>query len=279
MHDGRNKSQDTSIWKNARLIVLVFSLAILLTSYFYFNHLSKQTKPLDDLYSVLHQQGYHPNIGLSGIFSTGTIIQTLESSKDGQTVVINPPIVIMWGEECFPGLHPVSSGFALPDTYSSLSNTLQLDSASIGRFIGGLTIDNKMARSQVLRLENVHVLTFAKGDLSQQLSNKCVDVLSRSISEGDKAEWFGVINETVVADQLYYEIHWQDETAAEIRQQELEQIKSTLAQIVNVAQPSQTDTEGIKIGLGSESSTVISVQGPVILAYRTRPLQPVYADE
>lgn len=279
----QNKSvrrQDVLVRNRRRLTILIVSLAVVVVVvYFYSTDLAKKQRLLQDLYGVLQQQGYQPNIGLSSAITPGTVVQTIELDKDGQQKTITPALVVLWGKDCFPDRRPISSNFALPDTSSNLSSSLQLDAPSIDRFLVGLTIDNNLVINQKLKMDNVHVLTFAKGDLSQQFSQKCVDALSRSISEGDRVDWFSVVNETIVADGLYYEIHWQDSTTAKIRHQKLEQIQSKLAQVLTSSHTSQDNAEGVKVVSTSESSSVISVTGSVVLAYRIRPLQPVYGDE
>lgn len=272
-------SQRNILRRNMKPVIFLIIVVALSISYYFISHTLKQNQALDNLYQILQKQGYQPNISFSGVYTPGTVIQTTEADNDGKTHLISPPVVLLWGDDCFPNKTPVSSSYTLPDSSSNFSTSLQLDAQAIEKFMPGFGIDNNIIATHKLSMENVHVLTFAKADLTQQFSDKCVNALSRSINEGDQIEWFSIINEAVVSDGLHYEIHWREKISAEIRSQTTEQIKTKLTSIFTPRQAMKDTGHDINLSSISESRSLFSATGPVILAYRVRPLQPVYEEQ
>lgn len=270
--------QHNILRRNTKLVIFLIIVAALSISYFLNTHSLKQSQALEDLYQVLQKQGYQPNISFSGVFTPGTVIQTIEADIKGKTRSISPPVIFLWRDDCFPNKTPVSSNYTLPESSSNSSTSLQLDAQAIGRFLPGFGVDNNIIAHHKLNMENVHISTFAKADLTQQFSDKCVNALSRSINEGDQIEWFSVIHEAVVADGFHYEIQWREKISGDIRNQTTEQIKSKLASIFVPHKEEKNKNQVIKLSSISASRTLFSANSPVTLAYRVRPLQPVYED-
>jgi len=128
-----------------------------------------------------------------------------------------------------------------------------------------------------LDLENPQVYTFAKGDLSRQFSEKCVQALANALEDGDKPEWFSVIIEAVIVDTLTLEMNWRSGSSVEgrvaQRNQVMQQLGSILGSYSKGFRPPEAELELLT---DNEKQSVIKTKGPVIIGYRSRPLQPVY---
>lgn len=222
------------------------------------------------------KQGYTPNAGFSGLYQPGAVIQTTERGPDGQEKALSTPLLFLRGESCFPGKTPIQSVYALPDSTGTSSASLKVGAKLVGRFLPSLTLDSTVVADYSLAFDNPHVLAFAKGDISQQFSQSCLRSFDRELKAGDKMEWFSVIQEVVAADALKLEISWKSGTKAEERVDARKKLQKSLSG-ASAARPAG----GIPFAADAEVSaeddrkTVLSVQGPVVIAYRARALYPV----
>jgi len=126
-------------------------------------------------------------------------------------------------------------------------------------------------------LENPQVEAFAKLELSEQFSEACVKALARELKAGARGEWFSVVQEAIVIDSLKFEIHWKTGTTVETRQKLKSTIEDTLSAIATSGKRRERASAELGLELDTEKTTVMSAQVPVVVGYRTRPLEPVYA--
>lgn len=226
-----------------------------------------------DFLKALEDQGYRLNSGLAGIYEPGNVIQVTEQSANGKERALPSPVVFLWGPDCFPDQAARVSPFVIADSSGRQSSSFSLGAGLIGKLLPSLNIDRKSVADYHMTLGNTTVHTIAKGDLSRNFSSSCVRKLSQAIEDGDRAEWFAVIVEAVKADSLDLEMTWAKGLSAGARVALLDSIQGQLGAVAGAAGPKAA------VGMVSDNanSSVIRAQGPLILGYRARPLQPVYA--
>jgi hypothetical protein len=260
-----------------RVIVGIAILALPVGLFLYFRH-SAHDKGINDFFALLEQYGYTPNVGFSGVFRPGNIIQVSEQGSDGKSRNLSRPLVVAWAEECFPGRLPRNLEFTIPEVRGHSSAGLILDSNIMNRLMPSLNMQDNIVADYSLTLENTRVQTFAKSDLSTEFSEPCVAALRTAIKAGDKVEWFRVIMEAVVADALTLQLDWKDNTSVEARENATRNAGKVLAQAGGAAAGSGHASE-LKVGVtkNDENQTVISAKGLVVIGYRARSLEPVMA--
>lgn len=224
-----------------------------------------------NLFELLERQGYQPNIGFSGIYKPGNLIQTQAPDRQGETQPLPTPLIFMWGKDCFPGQVPQVSPFLMPDSAGRSLDSFSLDASLVGLFLPMLKFDRSLISDYRIDLGEARVHTLAKGDLSERFSPRCVDALSRAMAAGDRIEWFTVIVEAVVVDSLNIEMNWQSGTAAAARLGFLEGLQQQLVSVLT-----GQDQGGLGLLTNNSHQSVLQAKGPVIIGYRMRPLQPVY---
>lgn len=268
-----NTQQGTS--RNYLKISFFFALGLLLVfaGFWGYMFISKSEKSAT-LSSILKKQGYTPNVGFSGVFSPGNVVQVKEQGADGNEHSLVTPVVFLWSSDCFPGMTPKVDPYVLPQISGTRSASLNIGTKALSRFIPSLQTDNKAVIAYTLKVVNPHVHTFAKGIISGQFSQKCVQAYDRQIKAGDKPEWFAVIVDAIIADQLTLEIEWNANTSAEARAEATRQATGALSRIQKTTSAGDKSPE-VSIRLKSEDKerTVIAAEGAVIIAYRARPLQ------
>lgn len=232
---------------------------------------------LSDIFDILQQQGYEANVGLSGIYEPGNVLQTAQAGTDGKADTLASPIVFAWGSDCFPDQSPRVAPFVLPDSQGAQANSISIGATMLSLFIPSLNFNRQSLANYQLDLENTRVHTFAKGDLSHQFSEKCVQALARAIEDGDKIEWFAIILEAVISDGMTLELNWQSGTAAEARAAQRNQAMQQLGSILSgYSEKLKGSGSGLAVTQDNAKKSVIKTNNPVIIGYRIRPLQPVY---
>ena len=232
---------------------------------------------LSDIFDILEQQGYEANVGLSGIYEPGNVLQTAQAGSDGQAVPLASPIIFAWGSDCFPDQSPRVAPFVLPDSQGAQANSISLGASMLSLFIPSLNFNRQSLANYHLDFENTSVYTFAKGDLSQQFSEKCVQSLARAIEAGENIELFAIIIESVIAEGMTLELNWQSGTAVEARTAQRNQAMQQLGSILSgYSEKLQGSSSGLEVTQDNAKKSVIKTDNPVIIGYRIRPLQPVY---
>ena len=232
---------------------------------------------LSDIFELLEQQGYEANVGLSGIYEAGNVLQTAQAGSDGKAEALATPIVFAWGSDCFPDQSPRVAPFVLPDSQGAQANSISVGASMLSLLVPSLNFNRQSLANYRLDLENTQVYTFAKGDLSQQFSEKCVQSLTRAIEAGDEAGWFAVILEAVISEGMTLELDWQSGTAVEARTAQRNQAMQQLGSILSgYSENLQKSGSGLEVTQDNAKKSVIKTDNPVIIGYRIRPLQPVY---
>jgi len=232
---------------------------------------------LSDIFEILEQQGYKANVGLSGIYEPGNVLQTAQEGADGQAAALASPIVFAWGSDCFPNHSPRVAPFVLPDSQGAQASSISIGASVLSLLIPSLNFNRQTLSNYRLDFENTQVYTFAKGDLSRRFSEKCVRALAQAVEDGDRTEWFAIIIEAVIADAMTLEMDWQSGSSLEARAAQQNQIMGQLGSILNgYSEGFRPPGAGLEVLQDNEKKSVIRTTSPLIVGYRIRPLQPVY---
>ena len=277
--------------------------------------------PASELLKQLAQEGYTANPGLSGLIDPGNVIQTAELGPNGQPRPLVPPLILAWASDCFPGQLPREGPFAVASGSGGSVRALALEGPDISKFIPNLRFEMGAVSQYRLSLRNPRIRAFAKTELSNRMSPKCVEALANALREGDRPEWYSMVIESVVVESLSLVITWNSGISADVRERVTAEAAKTVSDIPvlgNVSgggaqgtdqPPSQgTDATGqyrqggpypqqgapllptggprlsigtpsgpgakVRIAMIDEENTAIDLAGNVIVAYRTRPIQP-----
>ena len=233
----------------------------------------KQTEA--DVFALLQAKEYTPNPGFSGLYRPGNIIQVAEQGTSGEDHQLVVPVVFAWGSDCFPDQVPKTQEFTLSQGTGSLGGSLSVNRESTARLLPSLNLHSEMVADYSVKLENPHLLVFAKGDLSGDFSRPCVAKLKAAIRSGDKVEWFKVVLAAVVADAVTLEIRWKDNSSVDARNRVTENAKDAIGSKPSF-DASASANSGMNIALtnSSEKDTTMAAKGLVIIGYQARSIQP-----
>ena len=231
---------------------------------------------LTDLFALLTQQGYRANTGFSGNFEPGNIVRIAEAGPDGLGRPLATPVVFMWASDCFPGQAPRRTEFVIPESAGSSSAALTLGAGALRRWLPAFGIAESAASSYSLRLDDTAVQTFALGDLSGAFSDRCVRALEAAMKAGDAPAWFAIVVEAVIAEGLSMQVEWRGALDAGTRDSATEYVRDTLARLTRSNEGAAANSA--RVEAQDTRRTVIAADGPLIVAYRARPIQPRYAD-
>jgi hypothetical protein len=259
----------------AKRIWIVLGILGLMAAYgLYVTFFVKQERGIGDIFLILNEQGYTANVGLSGIYRPGNVIQLMEGGMDLPERQLLSPLLFLWGSDCFPGVEPRDSHFALPEYAGTSSASLSLEPNMLVRLLPRLRVESAAVADYSLKLENTRVQTIARADLSGRFSDRCVKALRQALDDGDKIGWFAVVVEAVVSDSLAFEVRWKVDSSAKARAALKNELQQTLASV----EGERGGANGLEINLAAddEKKTVILAKGLVVIGYRARPLQPQY---
>ncbi len=255
------------VWIGLGLLILVVGFAV-------YTRIIMPPTPIPDILEILEDQGYSANLGFSGVFRPGNVVQIIETGPNGKDRTLLTPVLFLWGADCFPSIKPRIDPFVLPQTRGTSSALLTVGAKALAKLVPTLQLDSQAIADYRLQIENPRVHTLAKGDLSGRFSEKCVQAYDQQLSAGDKPEWFAVILDAIVAEKLAFEMEWKADTTAGMRAKVKKQAEDFLTRILKTAILGKRES-GISVRLKREDRehTVISAEGAVIVGYRARPLQ------
>jgi hypothetical protein len=213
--------------------------------------------PLEDLETTLREKGYEPSVGLAGP-PPGTILQVARKGADGRMQPIQPPQVVLWADQCFPGKTPRSAPFPLPGRMGSRKT--DLDEAGALKLLPELSLS--AAKSWEVSLTNPHLQTFAKLDLSQGFSEECLVQLEKAFDSGEDPAQYATVLEAVVVDGLSLLVEWQ--AGAEGKG------KAAVGRAARSKEKIRVQASGEEKG-----KTRLDIQGPLILGYRMASMEAV----
>lgn len=213
--------------------------------------------PLKDLETELREKGYEPSVGLTGP-PPGTVLQVSRRGEDGSLQPIQPPQVVLWAGQCFPGKTPTSAPFPLPGRMGGRKTNFQ--EAGALKLLPELSMS--AAKSWEVSFTNPHLQTFAKLDLSQGFSDLCLARLEKAFESGEKPAQYATVLEAVVVDGLSLLVEWQAGAEGEGKVA-VERVRSK--------------GKEVKVQVSGEETgkTRLDIQGPLILAYRTASMEAV----
>ena len=245
-------------------------------AYFVYRKSTIPSQGMEDFVALLDQRGYTANVGFSGAFRPGNVIQVTEQGSDAKDRKLATPLVVAWADKCFPGRTPRTLEFTLPEFQGQSSADLTLSGNMLSRMMPSLNLDNNAVANYSLTLQNTRIQTFAKADLSSEFSAPCVTALQTAIDGGEKVEWLRVVMEAIVADTLTLQLDWKDNASVETRENVANGAGKTLTHTLAASNTSGGDSVlKIAVTKGDTKRTTLSAQGFVIVGYRARPLQPV----
>jgi hypothetical protein len=261
-----------------RLLWVLGVAALLVIGYGLLRSNIAQKQPADDLFALLQQQGYEANIGFSGTYAPGNIIQIKGKGADGREHPLNPPLVVLWRDQCFPGKTLKKSLYVLPESSGKQTAQLTLGAELLGRMLPALQLDSAIAADFHMKFAGTHVLSFAKLDLSQQFSAQCVQALQADLLLGNAIEWYAVVLEAIAADSIDFTIDWRENVSVAVRTTFKEKAEKALVAMIDQDKGAagQVPKGSVSLAADSTKTTVIKAAGLVIVGYRYRPLQPVY---
>ena len=255
--------------------IVVFAIPV---TYFVYRKYTIQNQGLQDFFVLLNQRGYTPNVGFSGVFRPGNVIQIAEQGSDSRDRELATPLVVAWADKCFPGRTPRTLEFTLPEFQGQSSADLTLSGKMLSRMMPSLNLENNAVASYSLTLENTRIQTFAKADLSSEFSAPCVAALQTAIDGGEKVEWLRVVVEAIVADALTLQVDWKDNASMESRENLANKASKALTRTTAASDAGGIDSALMVAFINSDTMPIsISAHGFVIVGYRARPLQPVLA--
>ncbi len=242
------------------LLILVPVLAAVVLGYALFLRPPKEPDAdFVDVFGVLADQGFTPNVGLSDLYQPGNVIQTRRAGADGKAHALPTPLPFLWAADCFPDLEPTESGFVVPESSGTTSASLRLGAQALARLIPDLTLADAAVASYGLELENTRIRTITSPQISRDFSPPCVAALLQARADGSPFEWFEVIVQAVVADALRFEMQWRSESSAEAR-----------AALSNRAGKALSSASAeVAVAADDEHQTVLRADGGVVLGYRT----------
>jgi len=261
------KFLNKSVWIGLALLMVVVGFIVYARVYM-------KPTPIPDIFKILQDQGYSANIGFSGVFGPGNVVQIAERGPNREERTLPTPVLFLWGADCFPGMTPRIDPFALPQTSGMSSASLNVGAEALAKLVPKLQVDSRAIVEYTLKIENLRVHTFAKGDLSGSFSDKCVHAYDRQISAGDKPEWFAIILDAVVAERLNFEMKWSADTSAKERAAATRDAEEALSQMLTTARPGKEAPEAsVQLKSQDQEHTIIAAEGPVFIGYRARPMQ------
>jgi len=255
----RRKKLGALPWR--RLLLAALAVVALVAGAIWIN----RPAPPEDLDAQLVQAGFELNPGFAASFRPGDVIQIVETDGKGGGRPLPRPVLFLRHEDCFPMQAPTTAAFALASRSGQRSGSLQVQGAVARRLLPGLRLSGQEVRSYALTIERPQVATLARADLSGRFAHTCVERFQEALDSGDRPAWFGTVNETVVADALTFTVEWHAKTSGEIRKRLASDLRRDLP---GVGGPVAT-------ALDSSEKTVLRAPGPVLLAYRYRPMEPV----
>jgi hypothetical protein len=245
--------------------------------YFVYRKNTIQNKGFEDFFVLLDQRGYTPNVGFSGVFRPGNIIQVSEQGSDVKDRQLATPLVVAWADKCFPGRTPRTLEFTLPEFRGQSSADLTLSGKMLSRMMPSLNLENNAVASYSLTLEDTRIQSFAKTDLSSEFSAPCVAALQTAIDGGEKVEWLRVVVEAIVADALTLQVDWKDNASMETRENVANTASKALSRTAAASNADDNSELKVAVTKSDTKQTTVSAKGFVIIGYRARPLQPVVA--
>jgi hypothetical protein len=254
----RKKKAVAAAARRHRALYLAGGLALVVSAYFLWVHyrVLPPERPVDILPRILEEQGFTLNAGLSDLYQPGDVIQVADASG-----AINTPF--LRGSFCFKDLEIEASDYALPvEMTSDASAALQVGGKGLGRFLPELGMENESVGRFRLELDRPRLLIALRGDLSRRFSAECVTRLRQSIDDGDRLEWFEVVDQAVVADGVRLQVETQTASSAEAKLAIDKSTRDALAPRGDLAVSDDGKT------------TKLYVLGRTVLAYKTRPLAP-----
>ena len=266
--------------RRVRSRVMLWASVVLLAIpviYFVYRKDTIRNKGLEDFFVLLDQRGYTPNVGFSGVFRPGNIIQVAEQGSDAKDRQLATPLVVAWADKCFPGRTPRTLEFTLPEFRGQSSADLTLSGKMLSRMMPSLNLENNAVASYSLTLEDTRIQTFAKADLSSEFSAPCVAALQTAIDGGEKVEWLRVVVEAVVADALTLQVDWKDNASMETRENVANTASKALRRTAAAGNAGDNSELKVAVTKSDTKQTTVSAKGFVIVGYRARPLQPVVA--
>jgi hypothetical protein len=224
----------------------------------------------------LRGQGYTINTALSGKYSAGTVLQTRETLPNHEFRELVPPLVFSWADRCFPGIVPRTSAYLLEETSQKTTASFRASAAEVQELLPGFALSGDVISGYSLTFTAPKAITYAKADVSEKFAPDCVAAY-RAALRRESPDAFAIVLDTVVVNEVNYQIEWHSGANAEARLAATEQLTKKLDQGSIKASPASS----LELQAVNETSQVtrVSAKAQVVLAYIARPLEPVRAND
>lgn len=222
----------------------------------------------DIFMNSLKKQGFEPNIGFTPKYTPGTIIQVISRDQNGKPFKEVMPRVFFSSEECYPNVKTKVIDAVLPGVRATRNGGFQLNSKLMDLFIPSLNIDNTEVENYTMVINKPKVLLMSKGSMIGQMSKKCSKALTQALRDGDKIEYYRIIDEVMAADGFSFKLAWAATSGFEIgyrkniQQQLLDQFSMTADDKSTSASLSSTNE--------SKSFSELKTDNRVFFAYKSR---------
>lgn len=213
---------------------------------------------LADYKNTLAEVGFNENIGFRANLSPGSLIQVAGATNTAQHEQYTLPRLFMPGADCYPDLQVTETGFYPAAGKQENAHGFFFNNVMLGYFLPQLHFLKDEGLSYTLNITKTKSLSFARGKMMGHMSDNCVQALTLALNDGDKLEWFRLVMDVLVVDEIRLELHWLQQTATEKAR-----LKALIKQALN--------NEASILDL-TDSSVEIIFTRRFILAYKAQPL-------
>ncbi len=220
---------------------------------------------MSDLFDDLERQGFTPNIGLAANLEPGDVIQV----ADGQGRFARP-MIFLRKDDRFP-LYPTrDSPYSGRPGERPACRLVDPFRQGLGAQRAEFWIQrDRHQGAWSLQVEAPKIVNFSKAELSEHFSASCVAAFGRVLAAGEDEAWYEVVLETVVADSLKLTIEWSFGRHGR---------GANTPDIGCSDWAAQAKSGTIATTPDSSEATVLLSAGPVVLAFRSRPIRAVRAE-
>jgi hypothetical protein len=223
----------------------------------------------------LENQGFEPNPGFTTKFPPGTVIQTVSRDQQGNPVEEATPRVFLSKDSCYPTIEATSADAVLPQSSGSNTRALNIDATTLSQYLPQLALDATIMDSYSMVIDNPKVLLIPRGEMLGNMSLQCRKTLTFALKDGDKIEWFKIIDEVMVAQGFSLQVNWKTKGGAivdiDTRKQELEKFQDVLSRGLG----SEGKEPLFQVSDSNDRFAELTTDKELIFAFKARPLSIV----
>lgn len=222
-----------------------------------------------DIFMVgLKKQGFEPNIGFTPKYTPGTIIQVISRDQNGKPFKEIMPRVFFSSEECYPNVKTKIIDAVLPGVRATQNGGFQLNSKLMDIFLPNLNLNNSEVENYSMKINKPKILLMSKGSMMGQMSRKCSKALTQALKDGDKIEYYRIIDEVMAAEGFSFQLAWAATSGFEIgyRKNIQQQLQDQFSMISN----DKSTSASLSSTNESERFSELKTDNQVFFAYKSR---------